>query len=460
MTSNIIKCANCNVVINELLAFIQNKADVMDEISLSRICCDSFSDEEIVLSKKLLFESIPNSKQKTRRNKNKSVRDIDDIISLIKATDPEVVPTFVARELQKLPPITFDHIDATTLLKEIIVLKQNVKLLQEESARSAELSELRMEIENLKRSSIVNNHFDFVNKRRGACFIPNDSYNSGPMALQQISPKSSSANSSQNYNTNNENGFEGRQNNCLNSQDRDDLTKRTAGDVNHNISAGFVDACSAVSLSLSKEIGDESEEGPGELLTDQCNSNLAVGCSSASCSPTKRANSESGDATSTRSTLLRDNNSINARKSTAEILKACIDREQKVVDSHPWQECTIKKRKISTKGRLGKADIGPQGKFKAAAVMVPMFISNVSKETKDTDIKEYVKNRTQANINLFKINRKMEKSYNSFKLYIPKNVLNVVSEDTFWPDGITFRRFVQDKFNTRSGVLQQKSTKL
>lgn len=81
MTSDIIKCANCNVVINELLAFIQNKVDVMDEVSLFRICSDCFSVEEIVSSKKLLFGSILNLKIKTRKIKRKNVRDVDGIIS-------------------------------------------------------------------------------------------------------------------------------------------------------------------------------------------------------------------------------------------------------------------------------------------------------------------------------------------------------------------------------------------
>lgn len=123
MASDIVKCANCNIVINELLAFIQNKADVMDEVSLTRICGESFAESEIMAAKLLLFDSVPNSKRKVRKSKGKTVRDIDDIICLLKITDPELVPIFVARDLRKLPPVTFDHIDVTTLLKDIMVLK-------------------------------------------------------------------------------------------------------------------------------------------------------------------------------------------------------------------------------------------------------------------------------------------------------------------------------------------------
>ncbi|CAG9557752.1 unnamed protein product [Danaus chrysippus] len=52
MSENLIKCANCNVVISEVLAFIRNKHDVMDNESLVRICQSAFSEEEIDEAKK------------------------------------------------------------------------------------------------------------------------------------------------------------------------------------------------------------------------------------------------------------------------------------------------------------------------------------------------------------------------------------------------------------------------
>lgn len=38
-----------------------------------------------------------------------------DIIDLLKTTDPDDVPDFVAKELQKLPHVTFDHIEDISL---------------------------------------------------------------------------------------------------------------------------------------------------------------------------------------------------------------------------------------------------------------------------------------------------------------------------------------------------------
>lgn len=57
-TVNTLKCVNCNIVINELLSFIQNKIAVIDNESLIRICISAFSEEEVECAKKLLFTSI------------------------------------------------------------------------------------------------------------------------------------------------------------------------------------------------------------------------------------------------------------------------------------------------------------------------------------------------------------------------------------------------------------------
>lgn len=52
---------------------------------------------------------------------------MEDIIELLKGMDPEQVPIFVARDLQNYPPVNFDHVDVTRLLKEILVLQKEVR---------------------------------------------------------------------------------------------------------------------------------------------------------------------------------------------------------------------------------------------------------------------------------------------------------------------------------------------
>lgn len=133
--SNRIKCVNCNIVICEVLAFIQNKLDVMDEQSLLQICESAFSAIDIKVAKSLLFESL-SKRPTTRKREGKALRDLEDIICLFKETDPEEIPIFVARKLEKLPPVSFDHIDVTALLKRIVLLEKNIQDFQQHYAKT------------------------------------------------------------------------------------------------------------------------------------------------------------------------------------------------------------------------------------------------------------------------------------------------------------------------------------
>lgn len=129
MTSNTVKCANCNVVINELLSFLHNVLDFMDDESVHQLCTTSFSEEEITRAKTLLYESTPIAKKmplRRKEGKKRMSRDLGDIISLMRGANPEIFPVFVAKDLHRLPPVTFDHVDVTRLLKDIIYLKNQL----------------------------------------------------------------------------------------------------------------------------------------------------------------------------------------------------------------------------------------------------------------------------------------------------------------------------------------------
>ncbi|XP_063360613.1 uncharacterized protein LOC134649713 [Cydia amplana] len=62
-----------------------------------------------------------------RKNEGRIQRNLTDIISVFRGTDPENIPIFVARDLHKLPPISFDHLDATRVLKDLLILKREVE---------------------------------------------------------------------------------------------------------------------------------------------------------------------------------------------------------------------------------------------------------------------------------------------------------------------------------------------
>lgn len=181
---NTLKCNSCNIVINEVLSYIQYKFDVIDTISLKKLCESTYSDKEIVNAKKLLFESTSTTvtqQFKVRRNGTqlggKNMRNLDDIC-FFKEVDPDLFPVFVARDLQKLPPTSIDHIDSVTLLKDVIKMRNELDGLQEKYATISQLKELQMDIEDLKYTSTINQRNN-VNTRKRGTYV----YDSGPIGL-------------------------------------------------------------------------------------------------------------------------------------------------------------------------------------------------------------------------------------------------------------------------------------
>ncbi|CAK1594068.1 unnamed protein product [Parnassius mnemosyne] len=132
------------VVVHEFLAFVQQKLDVMDQLSLEQILMTSFTEDEIIQAKKVLADSAVSQIRLITRYSTR-------IFRLFNETDPDDIPTFVARDLNKLPPVTFDHVDVTRLLKDITTLKADVTDIRskfEESERAA--TELRNEVNMLR----------------------------------------------------------------------------------------------------------------------------------------------------------------------------------------------------------------------------------------------------------------------------------------------------------------------
>ena len=123
------------VIVDELLCFLANTIDVLPPQSIADICLTTYDEGEIEADKKRLFDLCADensSRFRWRHGPKKSAVNLDDMMRLLqeKGTD---VPLFVARDLSRLPPITFDSADVSSLLHsvrraqlEIDVLKASV----------------------------------------------------------------------------------------------------------------------------------------------------------------------------------------------------------------------------------------------------------------------------------------------------------------------------------------------
>ncbi|XP_063387644.1 uncharacterized protein LOC134673576 [Cydia fagiglandana] len=135
------------LIANELLAFVQNAIDTMDEVSIRQICKSSFSEDDICSGKALLFQTLGKTDQMPPRRRDGGVKSLQDIIQLFKEIDPDDVPAFVAKRLDRLPPVTFDHVDVTRLLKDITFLKTSLAEVQAKlEVSNNTISELRSEL--------------------------------------------------------------------------------------------------------------------------------------------------------------------------------------------------------------------------------------------------------------------------------------------------------------------------
>ncbi|KAL0869145.1 hypothetical protein ABMA27_007438 [Loxostege sticticalis] len=474
MTSNIVKCSNCDVVINELLTFVRNVMDYMDEESIHQLCSTSFSIDDIAKAKSLLFESMPNAKKmplRRKKDKKRMSRDLDDIINLMKSADPQIFPIFVARDLHLLPPVTFDHVDVTRLLKDILWLKSQLSSLEEKVVTSDQFNLLKQEIEHMKHASIIDNFSsrENINKRRGACLQNSFEMNSGPIGLpyvpEYVPLKSSQTSavagvidrpslmrhsSSKEVDADDSVSFTYVQNKATEDAEQIEAQAHTAVSSVMNESDRRVLPVCSDSTSVS-ETGHRNErvEAPAPTM---------VSTEPAASENDASASDGHNLTTGTRSTEIiaeRAPNSSATRidaRVTLSARNSSVKSEQVVGDSE-WQIVRKKSAKrYKLIGQRGSAPTAPDGKFKAADVKVPLLISNVSKEASTSDIISYIKQKTDESVTLKKINMQKEKPYNSYKLYVSKCKLDLFLKENFWPSGITFRRFVNFLYKTGSVV--------
>lgn len=406
MTSKVVKCPNCNIVINEVLAFVCNKVDVMDEVSIVQICTSAFSESDILNAKNLLFDSLPTSRRKKiRKRQGKSRRDIEDIICVIKETDPEEIPVFVARELHKLPPVLFDHVDVTRLLKDIVRIQCELKVIKDQYVSTSQLEELKNDLESLKKTSVVNNFTGNINTRRGACLLSSFTCDSGPMGLHPVQDINNTSPELQTP-----------------PQHQNQLVYRPVMGTN-NLSEGSRTQISPI------QIQAVSETAVREQIEQ-------VNCTEA------MTHAQPCSARTSEHTVAKagSGSKISTQRSLADITRDGVWNQP--VPDEKW--ITVQRRRLRNRfaGNRGNATAGPDQKFRAADVNIPIYIYNVSKEVSVCDIMKYIENKVNITVALEKMVMKVSKSYDAYKIYVPSHKVDIFLKDDFWPDGIAYRRFI------------------
>ncbi|KAI5635711.1 hypothetical protein NE865_11617 [Phthorimaea operculella] len=139
----------CKLLINELLCFVQCKSVILDEQSLLQICESAFTDKDVEIARKVLADL--SLLRTSRQGEGKKKRSLQDIINVVKEqASNQQLPVFVAKDLHRLPPVTFDYIDVSTLLREITCLKQDVHNIQCDYIRGRDIADIRDQVQNLQ----------------------------------------------------------------------------------------------------------------------------------------------------------------------------------------------------------------------------------------------------------------------------------------------------------------------
>lgn len=483
----LLKCKSCNIVVCELLTFVQNKHEVMDSESLVRICVSAFNSAEIENAKYLLFQAITtelrNIKRKRNSKEGKSTKDLFDIVNIFKQTSPEKIPVFVARDLNKLPPITFDHVDVTRLLKDIIVIKQEIANIKDTYVTLDQLLQAKNEISNAYQN---NDGFDEcsneiiipggscsrnINLRRGA-YIANSSNDSGPTGLTHLSFRSIEnklltknttienevghscerrslrslvhANNESPVSVSSADEHAGRMTRPVTSPSVRSLAH---GDIispvasPHNASP-HVEASTAVPTLVQQPTCAQTNNIILGLVRDTAVSDDACKRVEGNCG----ANAGSGAAS---------HNNTNNAASFAHVARSGGEFKVKPPEKD-WVTIQRKKLKNRFLAEKGTASASQDSSFRAADIRVPLFINNVDKGTLTSDIVRYIENRTQVRVTLEKVVMKQQKEYDAYKVFVPRHKLAVFMNNSLWPEGISFRRFVNFVSRSQSNVAMGK----
>ncbi len=151
---------NGQIVVNELLCFVSNKLDILVHDILVKVCADFFEKQVIEDAKRMFHDmcdtaSVPNLPRcRPRKGTNKKTSDVSDIIDLFHLVGGNV-PTFVAKDLSKLPPISVDYVDMSSMLQDIIRMKADIRTLKEVKVTTEDLSRVLQQVSSSRTSETL-----------------------------------------------------------------------------------------------------------------------------------------------------------------------------------------------------------------------------------------------------------------------------------------------------------------
>lgn len=130
---------------SELLCFMKQKSKLLTFDHLVKLCADFYRSDEIQQARTLIEQFAPKRLIK-RQGSTAHKSTLEDILKLL--LDPSVkVPEFYAVDLSRLPPVGADHCDVSAILKELHLLRHEVRMM---SQLKDEVDDLKKEVATLR----------------------------------------------------------------------------------------------------------------------------------------------------------------------------------------------------------------------------------------------------------------------------------------------------------------------
>ena len=144
------------VIVNELLCYVTNKLDIMDQDSMILMCSKTFTVDDVMEAKSKLkdictaLDVLGSLRIGARSGNDKLKKNLEDVIAMAHKLE-DLGPTFVASDLRKLPPVNFDSVDVTHLLFRLEKLEADADCRKEVDRKTTLLIEnLEKEVASLK----------------------------------------------------------------------------------------------------------------------------------------------------------------------------------------------------------------------------------------------------------------------------------------------------------------------
>ena len=150
--------------VNELLCFVQQKANCLPVDDIVKLCSDFYTSVEVETARSRLQELVQQKRLSKPKVTDAEIRTKTLTMIVKVCLDPSLnVLTFCAMNLSRIPPVDIAHVDASAILHELSALRREVRCvtqLKEEVTRlHAEVNDLRQLMS--VRPMVLNNESDF-----------------------------------------------------------------------------------------------------------------------------------------------------------------------------------------------------------------------------------------------------------------------------------------------------------